>query len=466
MNLYIIYIEPLLLYLEKTLLGLRSFSFSQLVEAYCDDVNVLTDSEEDLLTVDLVVSKFEKLSGAILSRNNKCKIMGLGRWKGKQDWPLNYVKTEEELKIFGIILKESYRDMVKTNWIYRYDKFDRCLMSWATRNLPSLTSRVEVVRLYALSRIYYVASILPINKTMVKKIEGLTGKFVWKGWLLRVSIEEAKNPTSKGGLNLVCVHSMCNSLLISQFLRLLKNSDKKSLFLVAYWNGDSFCDLLPGLNFSPRLTIIPEYFSYIESLLIVSKTSGLITGSNWRHITNRMLYKDKASSFPIPKIELDIGYSYRNAWFFLNLPVFSSSDRDILYLVVHNKLPVRERLFRIGLNNDPYCDICCHAPICDTVHFFCSCVRVGEVWKIIRAHLLLWNMDISDSQLINFTFPRGANEKAAVWLLGHYIAKVWVDLSKRAVDQLNSKEFFGYLQFKYRADKIGTWNQLRGLLQL
>ena len=73
---------------------------------------------------------------------------------------------------------------------------------------------------------------------------------------------------------------------------------------------------------------------------------------------------------------------------------------------------------------------------------------------------------MNDSQLINFTFPRGANEKAAVWLLGHYIAKVWVDLSKRAVDQLNSMEFFGYLQFKYRADKIGTWNQLRGLLQL
>ena len=44
-----------------------------------------------------------------------CKIMGLGRWKGKREWPLNYVKTEEELKIFGIIFKESYRDMVKTN---------------------------------------------------------------------------------------------------------------------------------------------------------------------------------------------------------------------------------------------------------------------------------------------------------------------------------------------------------------
>ena len=34
-----------------------------------------------------------------------------------------------------------------------------------------MLQRVEVVKVFALSRVYYVASILPTNKTMVNKIE-------------------------------------------------------------------------------------------------------------------------------------------------------------------------------------------------------------------------------------------------------------------------------------------------------
>ena len=47
MILYIIYIEPLLLYLERVLVGLKVASIPQCVEAYCDDVNILTDSMSD-----------------------------------------------------------------------------------------------------------------------------------------------------------------------------------------------------------------------------------------------------------------------------------------------------------------------------------------------------------------------------------------------------------------------------------
>ena len=41
-------------------------------------MNKITDSIQDLVIVDETVQKFEDMSGAILSRNFKCKIMGLG----------------------------------------------------------------------------------------------------------------------------------------------------------------------------------------------------------------------------------------------------------------------------------------------------------------------------------------------------------------------------------------------------
>ena len=81
MLLYIIYIEPFLLHLEKTLSGIRINNIVQVLEAYCDDVNIMTDDEADLIKVANAVRKFESMSAAILSRNKKCQVLGFGGWK-------------------------------------------------------------------------------------------------------------------------------------------------------------------------------------------------------------------------------------------------------------------------------------------------------------------------------------------------------------------------------------------------
>ena len=78
MLLYIIYVEPLLLALEKRMTGLQvAAGIGKSLEAYCDGINIITENLEDLDVVSEVVGKFEKVSGAILSRNKKCKVLGL-----------------------------------------------------------------------------------------------------------------------------------------------------------------------------------------------------------------------------------------------------------------------------------------------------------------------------------------------------------------------------------------------------
>ena len=48
MLLYIIYMEPLLVVLERILNGVRLSFAHEVLESYCDDLNVLTEDEEDL----------------------------------------------------------------------------------------------------------------------------------------------------------------------------------------------------------------------------------------------------------------------------------------------------------------------------------------------------------------------------------------------------------------------------------
>ena len=69
--------------------------------------------------------------------------------------------------------------MVKVNWNYRFKKFNDVIHSWASRIQDSLQQRVEVIRMFAWSKVYYVAAILPVKPSMVRKFESLMGKFIW-----------------------------------------------------------------------------------------------------------------------------------------------------------------------------------------------------------------------------------------------------------------------------------------------
>ena len=77
--------------------------------------------------------------------------------------------------------------------------------------------------MFGLSRVYYVASILPVTPNVVKKFESLMGKFIWSksGRILRIALDEIKNKKQDGGLQLPCLASMADSLLVSQCVRLV-----------------------------------------------------------------------------------------------------------------------------------------------------------------------------------------------------------------------------------------------------
>ena len=460
MILYIIYIEPLLMYLERKLVGLKlGRSLTQCVDAYCDDVNVMTDKISDFYILDEAVRKFESISGAILSRDKKCKVMGIGSWSSKVEWPLDYLKNVNEIKVFGIFIQDSYRSLLKRNWDFRFGKFLDAIKSWKSRILDTLLQRVEVLKLFAFSRVYYVASILPINATTIKRFEKEVGKFLWNasGKVLRVSMDELKNCPEKGGLGLPCLRNRSKALLMSQLLRLLKSGDRKSLSHVGYWMGELLGDLVDGIDDGEHAQDVPAYFDHLSQIVVEVKSSDYFNQCSWKNLTSKTIYVNFLKSLANPKVERDAGVSYKEVWKRSMSRVLTSCARDVLFLLIHNKHPVRERLFRIGLLVDPYCDSCVGAEVCDIEHFFCTCPRVSAVWEDVRgmleAVLGVNRRNCSDWNLLNLQFPRAMGDDQCVWLIGTYIAEVWDQIYTRGRLRLKKEEFFGFLRFKYKTSQ-------------
>ena len=135
---------------------------------------------------------------------------------------------------------------------------------------------------------------------------------------------------------------------------------------------------------------------------------------------------------------------------------------------MHNKLPVPERLFRIGLRQGPYCQYCIGAEVADVEHFFCSCVRSRQAWSWMRLKILDMcdhGLMCSNWELINLILPASHFEQEIVWLIGNFVGYIWKNVFIRN-SEVKLEKLFGYLTFKYKLDQQlhgAALGQIRGL---
>ena len=186
MLLYIIYIEPLLMMIKKMTKGLSVSFVQQRDEDFFDDVNFVGEKISDLIVIEEIFSNFEDISGSILSRSQKSRVMGLGTWRGRQDWPLGWLKVVSMIKIFGFQITPNYKQTLQLSWEACLTGFRKTILSWKARHLNTLVQRVEGLKVFATSKIWYKASALPLPVRFAKKFESLMGSFLWFARLERL----------------------------------------------------------------------------------------------------------------------------------------------------------------------------------------------------------------------------------------------------------------------------------------
>ena len=294
---------------------------------------------------------------------------------------------------------------------------------------------------------------------MVKQFEAQIGKFLWKGpfSLFRIPLDELKNKKMDGGLQVPCLAVMGRSLLISQCLRLLKISDPYYLNHVDYWLGPLLVNVKPGMGQMAHNPSDNPYFSELGYGLASIMINDFLTADSLKNLTNKQIYSHLAE-FPVPKIvrEAPRDRKYKPVWKLLHSRYVSSLERDLLFLIIHNKLPVIEKLFRIGPRNDPYCIQCPGALFSDVEHFFCQCEETKEAWAWIRVQLLnligYAGLLSSDSDLLRLFIPPTKNQGEIVWLLSRFVWYVWdkvnVNKSNVRVDKM-----IAFLRNRFMEDK-------------
>ena len=447
MVLFLIYIEPLIIRIQEATSGLAfkaadrpgrvklPMGLVEKIEAYVDDAEAIITSDADLVRVDRVVGVFEGASGAVLNRSKKTRIMGLGAWRGRKDWPLPWIETVSEMKIFGVIMCPDWTRLLEVNWSDQLRKFKDTLKAWSSRVLDTLAERVHVVMTFAYSKVWYRAQILPLPEVWAARFEEAAASFIWRGQLTvhLLAMETVCLARDKGGLGLPYLRAKCDALLLMQMVRMMKGG-KKARDHIDFWIGGRL--QTPGVGVGswfyheehtrgPRDNT-PPLMIKLQELYVEARDSGRLDIFELDSAAAKAIYGSYTDTMPPPSIEAKHpDRDWQRTWKRVASPALSPAGQSVAFLLVHEKVGTRLRGLRIlptRFDSDT-CNRCWEAQE-NQLHRYVKCNWVREAWEYLRYLLERLELDLRgmrDYGLLHLDFGPVRNEVGVLWLLGTYL---------------------------------------------
>ena len=367
-----------------------------LLSQYADDMSIIVTTSESIPAVFNVYQSYELASGARVN-TVKSKGLWLGSWAGRTDAPVDLQWSSSKLKTLGVTIGPG--DLSEDNWAPRIEAVSNTLSSWRQRSL-SFQGRLTVINILALSRIWYVASLIPSPRWVVSKLNTLVFSFFWNGKRDLVARKVVCQPKPLGGFGIVNVSLKVTSLHALWLKRLITSSHSWRFFLY-----DWFPDVVLFLR---NPTDVPRHLPEFYKSVFSSWTS--LGGGFSPSLNSLAIVSDSpADAIPINKLTAKDNYSLllklnasephcvsrsRAAFGPLYWPCtwkqthLFSQDRpvvDIAWQIAHGVLYTAERLISFGYNYSPSCF--CGAPLETLSHLFYECPLARSGLARIEFHL-------------------------------------------------------------------------------
>lgn len=370
------------------------------ISQYADDTSFVVVTDESISAIFEVYNVYERGSGAKLNQN-KSKGLWLGGWAGRLDPPVPLDWSSVKIKTLGVFVGPG--DLEVDNWQPRIDAVEKGLSSWRQRSL-SFKGKALVINALALSRVWYVASLIHMPDWVILKLVRLAFQFFWSGKRELVRRSVVVQPPDQGGFSVVDVRQKVSSLLTQWVRRFISSYANWSHFLTFWFFSVFNCSVLDVFScpfaFSP-LALPPFYQSLLLSWrnangsFSVSRSCLVMGSSSSEHampavsMSAKLCYSYLLSVCLSPphcvaKFRPRFGDLYwLTTWKSLSFFPLDRPTIDLNWKIAHGVLYTADRLISFGYALDPVCF--CSAPRETTLHLFYECPLAQSVLSWLQS---------------------------------------------------------------------------------
>lgn len=267
----------------------------------------------------------------------------------------NRIKQVEEIKILGITFKKTWDETVSCVYNIQLNNIKRSLFVAKFRNL-NLIQKIWMLNNFILSKLWYVAQVIPAPNKFIAEITKIIGIFLWMGHLFKINRNQLYLPNEKGGLALTDVGNKIKALFI------------RDILYTSVKNGS-----IPSQEFlfknRNKLKLERTFNIYRIQFLNTTKQIYLYLIENMRIL---------------PAVEVkNTNIIWQNVWLNLNMKFIDSNLKTAIYYFMNGIVPTRSKLIRhkIRGTEDDNCKIC--DKLDDAEHRLKTCQNSINVWKFV-----------------------------------------------------------------------------------
>ena len=188
---------------------------------HADDTSCSLADQKSVDNLLVTLDKFARISGLKLNLT-KTELMWLGR-KKNSDEKIKNITPSKSIKVLGIVINHNLNDMIKENLDNKLKEVSATFNLWKTRNL-TISGRICLAKVYGISKINYVASVMPITEEYIKRIERLLFGFIWKGKTDKVKRSVITLDYKYGGQKMIDVRLLLEKYKLKSIQRYLSET--------------------------------------------------------------------------------------------------------------------------------------------------------------------------------------------------------------------------------------------------
>ena len=189
---------------------------------YADDTTAVLSDVNSARILFKLLDDFKRLSGLAINPS-KTEGMWIGSSRGNKTKPFGIKWPDEPIKALGVYYSYDPKLLLEKNFIEKLDTIKKVINMWSSRGL-SLYGKVTIIKSLIIPKFVYVSSLLPTPKEVIKQLNQLVFKFLWKG-VDKVTRLSAINEYENGGLKMIDFETMVKSLRLTWLKRIFGEND-------------------------------------------------------------------------------------------------------------------------------------------------------------------------------------------------------------------------------------------------